>query len=137
MGLLGKLMFWKKGDEFIDSELGNKSAPAGMDLGLGPEIGPGASIDQGYGMQPSPGLPSSQQPMQPLPFNPPNFSQPPAQPQMQPQAPPQDYAMSKNIEVVSSKLDALRASLDSINQRLANLEAIARGEEDNRYKRRW
>ena len=71
-------------------------------------------------------------------------SMPPA-PQMQPpstaqfgQAPrydsPQQDMTSKNIEVISSKIDALRANLESINQRLANLEAIARGEQDKRKR---
>jgi len=67
--------------------------------------------------------------MQP-PFPPPSYSQPAMQS-------PREYATDKNLEVISSKLDALRAALESINQRLANLEAIARGEEDQRYKRRW
>ncbi|HLD07334.1 MAG TPA: hypothetical protein VJC16_07445 [Candidatus Nanoarchaeia archaeon] len=47
----------------------------------------------------------------------------------------QSYAVAKDIEVVSSKLDALRAGLESINQRLAHLERIAEGEQDTR--RRW
>jgi len=44
---------------------------------------------------------------------------------------------SKNLEIISSKLDALRASIESLNQRLANLEAIARGEEDQSRRRRY
>lgn len=36
--------------------------------------------------------------------------------------------VAKDIEIVSAKLDALKASLESINQRLAHLERIAEGE---------
>jgi hypothetical protein len=47
---------------------------------------------------------------------------------------PQNDLLSKNIEIISYKIDALKASLDSMNQRLANLEAMARGEQQ---KYRW
>jgi|TARA_B100002003_G_C13626903_1_gene321032 hypothetical protein len=137
MGFLGKLAFWKKKDDFADLGLGDKPNSPGMDLGLGPETAPGANIDQGFGMQPSPGMPAQQQMQPPSSFNAPSFNAPNmGAPSPQPMQ-GQDYAMSKNIEVVSSKLDALRASLDSINQRLTNLESIARGEEDDRHRRRW
>jgi len=38
--------------------------------------------------------------------------------------------MGKDLEIISAKLDALKSSLDAINQRLANLERIAAGEKD-------
>ena len=137
MGLLGKLMFWKRKDEFENIGLGDKGAPLGMDLGLGSDFGAGADtgadLSQGYGMQPSPGTPRMRQPSFQQPQFQPSFPSPNFNQQMQ----GQDYVTSKNLEVISSKLDALRAALDSINQRLANLEAIARGEEEQRYKRRW
>jgi len=44
---------------------------------------------------------------------------------------------SKNLEIISSKLDALRASIESLSQRLANLEAIARGDEESSRRRRY
>ena len=47
-----------------------------------------------------------------------------AQQRRQPQPMPQP--MEREYEVLSAKLDALRAILDSINQRLENLERIAR-----------
>jgi len=135
MGFLSKLMFWKGKDEFSDLGLGEKGAAPSVDLGLGTDFGAGG--DLGAGMQPSPGMPqqpSFQQPsqMQPPSFGPAPSSVPP--PQMQP---PADYAANKTLEVISSKLDALRAATESINQRLANLEAIARGEEEQRHRRRW
>src|SRR3989338_50875 len=35
-----------------------------------------------------------------------------------------NYALSKDIELISSKLDSLRVSLDMINQRLSNIERM-------------
>ena len=131
MGFLDKLMFWKKKDEFENIGLGEKGTPAGLDLGLGPDLGAGTDLGQGLSMQPpgsQPSIPSIQQPHQQPSFSAPN---------MQPQAQNQDYTTNKNLEVISSKLDALRASLDSINQRLVNLEGIARGEEQQRYRKKW
>jgi len=51
---------------------------------------------------------------------------------LQPDLGLQNYAVAKDIEIVSSKLDALRASLESINQRLAHLERIAEGDQPER-----
>ncbi|MFQ5475337.1 MAG: hypothetical protein ACE5DM_05890 [Candidatus Nanoarchaeia archaeon] len=40
----------------------------------------------------------------------------------------QQNTVAKDIEIISAKLDSLRATLESINQRLANLERMAQGE---------
>jgi hypothetical protein len=49
--------------------------------------------------------------------------------------PGQPDLISKNIEIVSYKIDALKAAIDSISQRLANLESMARNEQDKpKYK---
>jgi hypothetical protein len=45
-----------------------------------------------------------------------------------------DQIISKEIEVLSSKMDALRASVDSINQRMINIEYYLRQEKENKYK---
>ena len=45
--------------------------------------------------------------------------------------------ISKNIELVSAKIDALQAAIDSMNQRLVNIENIARGEQEEKKYRRW
>ena len=137
MGILSKLAFWKKqdtiGDLNKDIDMGKDLDLGGMnpDLGLGPEPGMGSSQDPLSSMPPT-GPPPSQ----------PQFPQQGFQPVNQPgnQAPPtqdQDFVNSKNLEVISSKLDALRASLDSINQRLANIEKIAQGEQEDHNKRRY
>ncbi len=39
------------------------------------------------------------------------------------------YSSSKDLEIISSKLDTLRSSLDMINQRLSNLERMYEREE--------
>ena len=46
-----------------------------------------------------------------------------------------DYIHSKSLEVISSKLDALKAAIESISQRLANIEAIAKGEQEEKKRR--
>lgn len=142
MGILDKVMFWKKKDEFSDIGLGDKDnlafgnefgqpAPGTNPPGLG--ANPGLDQNQGLGQDPGmqPGL--GQQPPQSMPQpSMPSFSAPPPQ---QSYDPVKDMT-SKNLEIISSKLDAIRASLDNLNQRLGNLEAIARGdEEDSRRKR--
>ena len=134
MGIFGKLAFWKKKDDLgLDKDFGKD---LGFDKDLGMDMGQGPSPDLGMGLE--------QQPLQKYPsfqqssFQP-NFpSQPSFQSQQsfQPSASNDSYIASKNLEVISSKLDALRASLDNVSQRLASIEAIARGEqEDNRRKR--
>jgi hypothetical protein len=136
MGILGKLMFWKKKDEFSDIGLGDKENLAfGNDSGFGNQQQqyPGYEQGQGYGQYPSQNYPAQSSgnadfSMGPSPrfqqqFQPPRFDN------------PQQDMNSKNLEVISSKLDALRAAIESMNQRLANLEAIARGDEQNKRGR--
>ena len=51
----------------------------------------------------------------------------PARPTGEPQI------ISKDLELISAKLDGMKATLDAINQRLTNLERIAAGEKRERY----
>ena len=120
MGLLGKLAFWKRKDDFGD---------IGKDLGIDKDIGlDGPSPDLGLSM------PQQQDPQayQRYPSFQPNQNFQPAY-----QAPLSDsnVIITKNLEVLSSKLDALKATLDSMNQRIANIEAIARGEEQQQRRK--
>ena len=46
-----------------------------------------------------------------------------------------DFRVSKDFEVISSKLDSLKAALDSVNQRLINVEDMVRREQEE--KRKW
>ena len=131
MGFFNKLAFWKKKDD-LDS-LGKDF---GIDKELGLDLGAGPSPELGMGIEPA-----QQQPYQKYP----SFQQSGFQPQpsfqsqafQQPSYQNDNYIASKNLEVISSKLDALRASLESINQRLANIEAIARGEQEDTRRKRY
>jgi len=134
MSFMDKLMFWKKNDDFSNLGLDTKD-PFKDNLGLGDNLGAGQNFGMGQQSQ-NLGLPTQSTPQS-------SFQQPPSQqpsyqqPQYQPSSysnPQQDLA-AKDMEIISSKLDALRVSIESINQRLANLESIARGEEVNRGKR--
>ena len=120
MDILKKLMFWKKDD------LGLK----GLDKGPMPETNLGLEPNLGFG-QPSlgPTMPQSSQPSYP------SFQTTPTTYGPQPQAfearrqEQQGYTISKEIEVISSKLDALRAAIDNLSQRLANIERMAYAEQ--------
>ena len=130
MGILDKVMFWRKKDDFSDLGLDGKQ-PFGNDaLAFGNDFSMGAGLGQ-------PAMGQSQgfsQPPQNMGFSQPAYPQPSYQ-SYQPRYEPQQDMASKNLEIISSKLDALRASIESLNQRLANLEAIARGDEDRQRRR--
>lgn len=130
MGFFDKLAFWKKKDELEDI-----GKDLGIDKELGLDIGAGPSPDLGMGLEPA----APQQPYQKYPsFQQPQQSFQSAPAFQQPSYSTNDnYIASKNLEVISSKLDALRATLESINQRLANIEAIARGEQEDTRRRRY
>ena len=153
MGIFSKLAFWKKKEDFdmgkdfgadlglgpMDNLQGPRGMPsfqdrgmrgydpnlAGQDLGLPEDTGFGA-----MGAQPQYRQPSMQPPGQPAPMQQP-FGAP-----IQPSQPTErDYGYGKDLEVVSAKLDSIRYTLESINQRLANLERVAYGEREER--KRW
>lgn len=46
----------------------------------------------------------------------------------------QSNPLQKDLELISSKLDYLKASLEAVNQRIANIEHLARQDQD---KKRW
>jgi hypothetical protein len=46
--------------------------------------------------------------------------------------PVQSNPLQKDLELISSKLDYLKASLEAINQRLANLEHMSRNQENQK-----
>ncbi len=134
--MLDKLKFWKKDDEFsdldLDKDLGlgkdrelgldfpgqeNQSArPKAFEEPLGGEPKPERSFDpSAQTEQPQPQQYFQQQQQQP------RYSQ---QPQSQPQQSPQ-YAqqnVGKELEIISAKIDALRASMEAINHRLNSIE---------------
>lgn len=127
MSVFSKIAFWKKKDDFGDFE---KDLGLDKDFGIG-DSGTGMSPDLGMGMetQEPHKYPSYQQPQQGF--------QPIQQGYQQPvqQMSDRDYIHAKSLEVISSKLDALKAAIESINQRLANIEAIAKGEQEDKRRR--
>ena len=132
MAFFSKLAFWKKKDNLDDlgKDLG-LDKELGLDMGAGPSPDLGMGLDATQTQQPYQKYPSfqPQQSLQQKSFQAPAFQQPSMS--------NDSYIASKNLEVISSKLDALRASLESINQRLANIEAFARGEQEDTRRKRY
>ena len=128
MGFFSKLTFWKHEEEKLPDLPGFGGSEASTDL-----TSPGRDTT-GLGEPRMPETPP--QPFGQEQTNYPNVTPPPGTPPPQSfQAPQQEDIASKNMEIISSKLDFLKASLENINQRLTNLENIAKGEEQKpRYK---
>ena len=131
MGIFDKLAFWKKEDDFDFDKLAKKEmgeSPLGKnDLGLNqqpPGLGEKSPFDQ-----PAPGT-------QPLP---PHLEEP-AFPGTQPVAPAPGVptavpAGGRELELINSKLDTIKALLTSMDQRIANLERAAGVEQ--KQQRLW
>lgn len=153
MGILDKIMFWKKSDDLSDLGLGLESdLSKSPDLGLGRDmtglgdVGTGRNMGEPAAQNKMPGFGMDEhtfgadRPLSSASNAPqtPEIPQPAAMPPPAP-APPQrgsydhDYIISKELEIISTKLDALRVSIDSVSHRLAALEKIARGE----HERSW
>ncbi len=123
MAIMDKILFWRH----KEPEPSLEAPPMGLgkesDLGLDQPI-PGEE-PVGAGIAPS-GLPplENQPPVSPGPA-------PNAPPGVGMAPPPSMPPVGKDIEIISAKIDALKATLDSINQRLENLERLAKqGNED-------
>lgn len=131
MGILNKLMFWKKEDEFDFDETAEKE----LDF---PKEEDEFNLDQ----QPSEldeGFPAEEHPSAP-PFSEPqvpgrsrgqrdSLSQPSsAYAHREPVAGTRD----RDLELIQSKLDTLKAILTSLDQRMANLERAAGVEKKER-----
>lgn len=148
MGILDKVMFWKKDDDFDFDKIANDAArqtpgnlnPLDSDIPTDP-LGTGDSLGK-------PSFPETQIPPQ-------TSQQPTRQPtDIGGQAPPPPSAMEqhremmqqptqasynispRDIELLSSKLDTIKAILVSLDQRTSNLEKVA-GVEKTPEKRLW
>ncbi|MFH1440371.1 MAG: hypothetical protein ABIG89_07405 [Candidatus Woesearchaeota archaeon] len=146
MGFMNKLKFWKKKDPLADLERELSMGP-GVD-GMDPNLGMGRdelgmqSSDTGmphdsWSNQPS-GYPAQQYGHQQSQQYPTQNSSKQFQSAQQYERPTivhdvqnenngegfgsKGYAIQKDIEVISAKLDALKAGIDAMNQRLATLE---------------
>ncbi len=137
---------WNSGSQGLDSGMPGMGGGMGG-LGGSSPAQPSFGSPQPFGQQSpfaQPAQPSfAQQPLssQPAFQSSPSFSSPSSYAQPSYSAPQPaygndaDYMHSKNLEVISSKIDALRAAIDSMNARLQNIERIAGQEEENRRKR--
>lgn len=118
-------MFWKKKEptskfgrtDSFSQELG---LPSEDHLGLGNDFNDNPPSPHLRGM---PQIPSMDEPS----------SVPPSMQPMQHQSYHQSSADNKDLEIISAKLDTIRASLESINQRLAALEHIAKQSNDHNW----
>ena len=140
MGILDKVMFWKQKDTFDTGNLGldHASGDPGMQHGTDPGLGRNDLGLQGsdtgmphdsFGENPQAYGQSPQQPMQ----HQPSSHHQPSSGFQQYEKPTlvqhydegfgsQNYSTKKEFEVLSAKLDALKAGIDAMNQRLATLE---------------
>ena len=139
MGFFDRLRGKKKDELGLDD--------FGKDLGPMPDMNaPFGSPDPGFGMPP----PDMQQPMDlSQQGGPGNFSPesmgfervPPGTPQggpgyAQPQQNLNEINMGKDLEIISAKLDTIKAELDSMSQRMKRLERLAEGEGSS-FKDKW
>jgi len=119
MGLFGKL-FGKKDDELGLKEL-DKSLNVPTGLNAGQTEGNLGLGQQQYGMPGS----SSAYP-NPSPFD----SSAISAPQFQSVQDQNVFAISKELEVISIKLDAIKVAIESLSQRLANIERATYGNQE-------
>ncbi len=129
--MFDKLMFWKKKDDLalppVDKIMGNNSSP-----GLPEDPNFGTSSAHGFESNNMlPDLNSGNDPMQQSSFGSSPISQftshdVAAPPSFQEHAPQlqdsRNDLLQKDMEIISAKLDYLKATLEHINQRLANIE---------------
>ena len=131
--MFDKLKFWKKDDGFDFNFNDPQSAGSAMD----------APVDLGL-----PNSPSNPPSFQPVPeqnsydsapynnggvhtgMNPPAFTPPTQQPQVQEQSPP-DTANRRDVELILSKIETLKARVDHLTTRIEHLERLAND------KQRW
>ncbi|MCF7860924.1 hypothetical protein K9M79_01670 [Candidatus Woesearchaeota archaeon] len=140
MSIFDKIQFWKKDDDPFSS---------GLDTGL--ENNPVESFNSGIsssshrsmGNQPDLGLPEMGQGLPDMdshesgerfdaPFNPATVRNVPNQQSTQTSSLQGDQLISKEIEILSTKIDVLRAGIENINQRLVVIEDLIKND-----KKKW
>lgn len=137
IGITDKLKFWKKDDKKSrldskgmpdlnsDNNLGNNSLTDNMTKDPFDDLrdmhNPGLKEDNSQGFNPhSSNDPFSSQPKNPINMNKNNTLN--------------SQTRDKDIEVVSAKLDAIKAMLDNMNQRIIAIEEIAKAEQQQLNK---
>lgn len=124
MGILNKLLFWRREDEFDFDKLTDEQLKKGYKDDLGLEPLPD--------FEEKPLFPE-QEPARPNVVKGSPYKQTAFQQQA---AFPPAGNMEKDLELISSKLDTIKAMLASLDQRTANLERAA-GVEQQRRERLW
>ncbi|PIN77136.1 hypothetical protein COV16_07310 [Candidatus Woesearchaeota archaeon CG10_big_fil_rev_8_21_14_0_10_34_8] len=137
MAMLDKLKFWKKKDEFADLDkelgnIGNMPKTAGIETKRDLGLDTGYSGDLAKNMDTGLDLGNNDKGFEPFGMEPPGHNENPFarqqtyQPQQLQPAQPVQQAPSRDIntqlDLVSAKLETLKVSLESINQRLLSLE---------------
>lgn len=140
-GIFGKVLPWKKKDDLALNDnlgLGGFGMPSQGMQGPGPGFG-GTPYDQQFGSMGNlgmGGLPQSQysqtQPLGGFPG-----AAPQAEAFQSNQAYERSYAAGKEIEIVSAKLDAIKAALETLNQRLGAIERYIQAEQDFKKRGGW
>ena len=125
MGILNKLLFWRHDDELDFDRLANEQLKTGIKddpFGLNqPDIEEGSLFVEELGRPTTArGSPYKQTTFQ---QQAPAFSQP-------------TENITKDLELISSKLDTIKAMLSSLDQRTANLERAA-GVQQQQRQRLW
>ena len=123
MGILNKLLFWRRDDEFDFDTLADQHAktelkddPFGLNQPPEHDLEPPAFTQQSATK--AQGSPYKQTNFQPTTLSSPNKN------------------VEKDLELISSKLDTIKAMLSSLDQRTANLERAA-GVQQQRRERLW
>lgn len=127
MSVFDKLAFWKK-EEPIEDPL--KQQDFGPELGMQRNVGLGSD---NFGMNQDPLGPTAER----SDVGSPSAFQELEQHHMPPPVPNQPISMQKDLEILSAKVDALRAAIESMNQRIINIENIAKAEQDKHQRVRW
>lgn len=119
MAIMDKIFFWRHGALEREAEV-EKAA----DLALGKDRALGLGEEQYEAGHVPPAQPpetlAPEHRLGPMPEEEPSFNAP------KPSAFQAAGAPNKDMEIISAKLDALKATLDNINHRLENIERIAR-----------
>lgn len=149
MGFMDKVMFWKKNDDFGDSGGSPFDAPLG-----GSSMGPPGAMPPSINNDPFAAGPSNlgfSDSGLPPPSNdnfltapslapaPDQLSQMPRLEPVQPR-PVHESAndnLSKDLEIISAKLDSIRSAIDSLNIRVGNIESSMRNDYERHKEVRW
>lgn len=122
MGILNKILFWRHDDELDFDKLAEQQLAKSPKDDLGLEPMPDFEEKPLFPEEPTPPTAARGSPYKQTTF-----------PQ-QAAFPPEN--IQKDLELISSKLDTIKAMLSSLDQRAANLERAA-GVEPQRRERLW